>query len=434
MSSVNKNIAFLGLSQIIKFIIPLMTFPYLTRVLGVEGFGFFVLLMAISGYGTMIVQFGFDLSATAEVAKIKDDKNQLSEFAYRVLSVKMLLCIITLILIHIVININFDSDSVYNQIIYFYPAIIGSVFFPSWLFQGLERMKVMAMILLIGRVLTIPFIFLYVSSPQDIYLAGFFQSIAILISAIISFFYIRKERLLNTPNFKNKAINKTLKSGWPLFLSSVSYSMYSSATPLVIGFVSGPAAVAYFNIAQTIKNVALNLMAPIYQSIFPRINALVKSDTNLAKDVIAKYFVFSLILGLFGVSVLILFSDLIIKIVSGEEYIAASPVLIVLAISILFSIINNFFGLQTLIPFGYQNVFSKVVMTSGFLGLICIFILTAFYGEFGAAIAILMAEIIVLIMLFKIHLKFELNIFNHILSVIKDSKFFRKKIENDYNN
>jgi PST family polysaccharide transporter len=426
MSKVNKNIAYLGLSQIIKFIIPLMTFPYLTRVLGVEGFGLFVLLTAIIGYGTMIVQFGFDLSATAEVARIKDDKNKLSEFAYRIIFVKILLCIITLIIIHTVIKINVSSDSVYNQIIYFYPAIIGAVFFPSWLFQGLEKMKVMAMILLIGRASTIPFVFVYVNSSQDLYLAGLFQSIAVVISAIISIFFIKKEKLLNAPNFKNKEIYKTLSDGWALFLSSVSYSMYSTATPLIIGFLSGPAAVAYFNIAQTIKNVALNLMAPIYQSIFPRVNALMESNINLAKDFIAKYLVISLILGFFGVSVLIIFPELIITIVSGDEYIAASPILIILAISILFSIMNNFFGLQTLIPFGYQNVFSKIVIIAGVLGLALTFILTGFYDSFGAAIAILLTEILVLILLLKTHIKLELDVFRHILSAIKDNKFFIK--------
>jgi O-antigen/teichoic acid export membrane protein len=419
MSNVNRNIAYLGLGQTIKFIIPLMTFPYLTRVLGVEGFGFFVLLTAIIGYGTMVVQFGFDLSATAEVAKIKDDKNKLSEFAYRVFFVKILLCMVTLVIIHTVMKINVDADSVYHQIIYFYPAIIGAAFFPSWLFQGLERMKAMAMILLVGRALTIPFVFLFVNSSEDIYLAGFFQSIAIMISAVISVIYVSKMKLLNIPKFENRPIYQTLREGWPLFLSSMSYSLYSSATPLVIGFLSGPAAVAYFNIAQTIKNVALNLMAPIYQSVFPRVNSLVKKDTNLAKDCIAKYFLFSLMLGFLGVSVLIIFPGLIITIVAGEEYIAASPILIILAISILFSIINNFFGLQTLIPFGYQNVFSKIVLAAGVFGLATIFILTAFHGEFGAAIAILMAEVLVLIMLLKIHVKYELNIWSHILAVFK---------------
>jgi O-antigen/teichoic acid export membrane protein len=240
-----------------------------------------------------------------------------------------------------------------------------------------------------------------------------------MISAVISVIYVSKMKLLNIPKFENRPIYQTLREGWPLFLSSMSYSLYSSATPLVIGFLSGPAAVAYFNIAQTIKNVALNLMAPIYQSVFPRVNSLVKKDTNLAKDCIAKYFLFSLMLGFLGVSVLIIFPGLIITIVAGEEYIAASPILIILAISILFSIINNFFGLQTLIPFGYQNVFSKIVLAAGVFGLATIFILTAFHGEFGAAIAILMAEVLVLIMLLKIHVKYELNIWSHILAVFK---------------
>ena len=136
-----NNFFSLTLLKVLTYILPLITFPYLIRVLGVEKFGLIMFAQATMYYFEIVVDFGFNLSATSEVALNAKKVNKLNEIISAVFSIKCFLLIISFLILFIVLSIfdRFTDD----YLIYYYSflKVIAITFFPVWFFQGIEKMK-----------------------------------------------------------------------------------------------------------------------------------------------------------------------------------------------------------------------------------------------------------------------------------------------------
>jgi PST family polysaccharide transporter len=414
--SLNGNIIYLGLIELSKYILPLITFPYLTKTLGAEGFGMLGFFTALVGYAFLLIGYGFDLSATAKISMLRDDANKLEKYFSSILLSKIILffiCVLCVCLWWLIQKYILNNDPQESMVIFlcFLPGLIGSVFLPTWFFQGVEKMKVIAVITMVGRIVTIPLVFIFVHNKNDVWIAALLQNLAIFVSAIISLLYIYKYKLITKISIDFPNAIQNLKSSKHLFFTSVSSNLYMTSIPVIIGLAIGNSYVGYYNVAQTIKTVCLRLLSPIYNAIYPRVNYLITNDRESAILIIRRYFFLALFLCFCGVLFLNVFAEELVLIIAGPEFISSAVILKILSLSILISVVNNFAGVQTLIPMGYQVEFSKIVVFSGFLSLIITFILTLLSGVLGAAWATVMAELIVMILLFKFHLSRNLNVF-----------------------
>ncbi|MZI95815.1 oligosaccharide flippase family protein, partial [Vibrio sp. CAIM 722] len=146
-----SNILSLGSLQIFSYILPLITVPYIVRVLGPEYYGMIAFCSAVTGYWLLITDYGFSLTATKEVSLCRDNKRDLRKLYSTVLCAKMILCLFCFILLVIMIQV-FTKINI-NKDIYFilFGQVIGQVLFPVWLFQGLEKMKYITILNIISR-------------------------------------------------------------------------------------------------------------------------------------------------------------------------------------------------------------------------------------------------------------------------------------------
>ena len=410
MKTVNKNISYQLVTQLMLFGIPLLTFPYLTRVLGVESYGTLVFYTALLGYVLLICQFGFNLSATQFISKNREFKTLISRKYFAVIVIQMTFFLLSLAILFLLLSIiKIDTKEIY-LCLYLSIGIFGQIFTPIWLFQGVELLKNVTIFLFIGRLITIPVIFVLIKEPDDIYLVAVIQGLGVLVSCVLSNIFLMKNKVVKYTRISFYDLKTTLYESWELFIVTASSNLYNNTIPVILGITSGAQAVAYFTVARTIKTVITKMFNAIFQSIYPRIVVILKDSKSKASEFIIKYLKLSATIAFVTCVTIALFSKKIILIMAGSDYLEASSILSLLTFAIFMSVINNFFGVQTLIPLGYKRVLMKIVLIGGLVSVITLVPLTISFGAIGAAITVCIAELLIFVLLVKSHLQKNLKI------------------------
>lgn len=401
----NKNILYLGILQFLQYGVPLLTFPYLTRVLTPEGFGDLSFSISIVSIVGLFSQYSFGLTATSKLAQSKNNisSTEISEYFWVVTQSKFTLLFISILALFVITTVSESILHVKYIVIAALVTVIGNILISSWYYQALEKMKILAIIILIGRVLTLPLIFILVKDKEDVVLAAAIQASGFLFSGILSLYFSFRYLGLKLKLSSSKAIFLELKDSLDIFIATLGVSCYTLSIPVLIGLLSSNVHVGYYNVAETIRKSLMMIFQPIYQTVYPRVNILIVRSKNEAISILRKYLFICLFLALMALLVIHIQSIWLIQIVVGESYDGAVEVLEVMSFIIFLSVVNNFFSVQTLIPFGYKKEFSKSITIVSILSFVYSILLILFHNALGAAISVLLTEFIVFCVLFRLH-------------------------------
>ncbi|WP_227719734.1 oligosaccharide flippase family protein, partial [Yersinia proxima] len=184
MSVLRRNIFSLLLLQGSNYIIPLLTLPYLTRVLGVEGFGVYSLTLSLAQYFVILIDFGFNLSASKKIAEHQDDPEYISKVFFETLISKSILCLISIVIVVFLLAAN-SHAVIQHELIYTVLMLIGTTLMPVWFFQGIEKLSVVTNLMIVAKLSMLPLFFIFVHSDADVKYAVMIQSSMNLLAGII---------------------------------------------------------------------------------------------------------------------------------------------------------------------------------------------------------------------------------------------------------
>ncbi len=390
------NIASLGILQVANYIIPILIIPFVTKALGADFFGKASYAQNIISYLTIIVSYGFEYSATQDVAIHRDDKSKLQTIFWTVIRFKSFLLVISFVLLAIL----YFTFSKVNQdpFLYFYAALInvGLVLFPTWFFQGIEKMKDMAMfnfaIKLLGAVLVI----LLVNVSADYVTYVLILSLSYVLVGIISFLYVIKKYDLVLSYRKNKELsNNVIKKGAPIFLNNVFISLYAAVGMTIVGIYMTDFDVGIYSGAYKIIFAVIMLTCmPISFALFPvmsrKFNQSKKEGWQFFKRSLLLIFVLSLLISI----IVYLLSPYIVKIFLGNEFYDAIAILRKMSMIPSLVIIATMLTVQGLYGLQLQRYSPMVGLSCGGASLICSIILIPKIGIDGAILSWILAQII----------------------------------------
>jgi PST family polysaccharide transporter len=385
-----QNVAALYGVQVGRKLIPLVTIPYLARVLGIAGWGKVAFVTAVSEFVVIAIEFGFNLSATREIARHRNSPAACGEVMSGVLGAQALLALVGVSLAVLA--------SQWIPLLHDNPALlmgglvygISQGFAPLWFFQGLERMRLSSALEITGKLGTLCGMFLFIHSPADAWKWMALCGIAPTISTVVALSLAYQTIPLRRPTFR--LVSTALRMGWPMFVFRSAESLYGVGNALLLGLFAGPEIVGYFASAEKISKAAYGLLTPIRDSLFPRLSHLAKTGgmgaAALAKQGAAVMIGGGLLLG----AGIFATAPLLIRLVLGGEYAPAVSTLRILAFLPVLLSITNSAGMQWLLPLGKDAVINRIIIMAGLLNLALSLFLAPRFAHIGMAWAVVCSE------------------------------------------
>lgn len=347
-----SNFSYLSVLQISLLFIPLIAYPYLIRVLGKELYGLVIFTTVIAGYFTIFISFGFSMTGAKEVSIHRDNFQKLSEIVSAILIIKSVLLLVCFLVLY---GYFILYPSPYQVLYYLaFGACLLDVIFPQWFFQGIEKMKFITMISLGARLVFLGLIFVFVEEQGDVLWFPLANLVATVISGTASFYLIKKEGVrFIVPSFST--IKHYIKESYHFFLSNVLIQIYVNSNKAIIGTFLGMGAVAYYDLAEKIVNLIRIPQGIISQVSFPRISST--KNTSFIKKILR----FSLVINIFLYILLFFTAEYIVLLLGGKEMLSAVPIVQILGLLAPVVAVSNTMGILTLVPFGFNKLFTKMI-------------------------------------------------------------------------
>ncbi len=393
-----ENAIYLTILQWFNYLIPLFILPYLVRTIGTKMFGLVMFAQTVATIFTLITDFGFSITGTRTLSILKKNRTMKGELFFGVMSIKFALIILLLFFLFALTSTS-DKFS-QNKLIYYYSfgVTIGMTIFPSWFFHGIQNMKVITIVNAVSRTLFAGLVFMFITKPEDFLLVPLFNSASYIITGLFGLFYALKFLKIKVPSiiFIFNLVNESFK----LFLSNLSTSLYSSFNILIIGLLTNDTLTGVYASFEKIILALKNIYTPIYQAVFPWLS----TQTN-QKRIIKKMSRIVFLLGLFGVFVLITFSEEILILMFNDEIILSYKILFQAIAPILFlaglSMLYNYLYLSATKKYDLRL---KILGYTGLIGILLSTILTFYFDIYGVVFSVVFCEIILLICGLKVFL------------------------------
>lgn len=393
------NILALSGVQALGYLLPLITLPYVTRVLGVEAWGTVALVQVVLSYFLLVTNWGFNLSATRKVAAHRNDAKQLSKIFMATWFAQWILCLMACLVLFLFVGLIPYFEKSARYYLFGCTLIFGNVLFPVWFLNGLERMKELATLQIATRFLAVPLTFLLIAGPTDAPLLLGISGLTGILSGAMSVLWIKKNLDLSWKMPTRAQIYAELKEGSSVFLSTIWISCYTSITPIILGSVSGVSAVGYYAFADRFRSLGQSLVSPISNALFPRLSHLFSQDKQAAKALLFKSSKIILLLSASISLTLWLMTPYIVLLMGGDDFVPAIVALKWLAPLPFVISLSNILGIQIMIPNQKTYAFNRILGFCGLFSLVMVFPLIYWGGYIGASINTLIAECLVTILM-----------------------------------
>lgn len=398
MASLKTNVIFNYINTITGLIIPVITFPYASRILLPEGIGTVNFLSSIVSYIVLFTSLGIPLYAVKEIARCRDDVELRNKTTIEITVLSILLCLIGYI---IVILLGTLIPRINSNLGLFYVLSL-SILFTSigvqWFYQGIEDFKFITIRALIIRVLAAVSLFLFVKDKNDLLIYGAITVGSTVGNNFINFFHLRKYIPFSSFTKYRLDIKRHIKPALHIFVLNLIISIYVNLNTIMLGFMDGDYAVGLYTAANKLPHIILSLVTSMGVVLLPRCSNLIASNRmEEFSQVCDKAFKLVLMIALPATFGLILLSTPIIKIFCGNDFTGAVPVLYWTSPVILFIGLTNVIGIQILYPLGKENIVIYSTIGGAVVNLMLNIVLIPQYSAVGAGISTFAAELAVLI-------------------------------------
>lgn len=395
--SISKNYLYNTILKVLNIVFPMITFPYIARVLTASGVGKMNFSLSVISYFILVSRIGIPMYGIRECAKYRDDKKKLTKTVQEILIINFVSLILSLILFYIIL---FNSNTLANYkdvLLILSINIISTSIGMEWFYQAIEEYKYITIRNIFVKIFSLILIFLLIKDQNDYNIYAFILVISVSLSYLYNFFYSRT--YINIlKKYSNYNFKRHIKPILLLFAMSISISIYTNLDKVMLGILTNDEAVGYYTSANKMIKVIVSLVTSLGTVLLPRMSYYIENDlTKEINTLIDKSLNFILLLAIPASVGIFMLAKPIILIFTGSGYTEAITTIKILSPVILIIGLSNLIGVQILLSHGKE----KFTLISTSIGAITNFLLNLLLIPLlkhnGAAIATIVAEISVAI-------------------------------------
>lgn len=389
MNKVVKNYLYNLSYQILVLIVPLITTPYVSRVLGAKGVGTFSYTNSIVQYFILFGCIGLNLYGQREIAYVQHEKEKSDKVFWELVILRIITVSISLFAFYFTLA----SHGKYSSIFFIMCLdILASMIDISWFFQGIEDFKKIVVRNFIIKIVGVVLIFLFVKSSDDLLLYVICHSATLFLGNLSMWAYIPK--LVGKVKVRELEIKKHIRPTIVLFLPQIATSVYTVLDKTMIGFLTGvEEEVAYYEQGQKIVKIVMALVTSLGTVMMPRVANLFKqNEMEKVKNYLSKSFRFVFFLSFPMTFGLMAVSCNIVPWFFGSGYDKVIPNMMVISPILVMISLSNIIGMQYLLAIGRHRDFTISLVAGCVINFSFNLLLIPFFLSIGAAVATVIAE------------------------------------------
>ena len=350
------NFTYLSILEIIGLLLPLISYPYVIRTVGADNYGVVVFCQAIIAYVVIIINFGYNVSATRKISENRTNVFKIREIYSSIVYQKLLIFAICLVSgLFVLIFLKYDYSVI---LLGFIGLCIQEVFFPTWLFQGLERMKFITIITFVAKCSCLILIFLLVHDKKDYACIPVLYSIGGFFTSVLSVIILKKKFDIYFVKVSKYRMKEDFLESLPFFTSRLSAIVMERGNVLVIGTFFSYDMVAIYDLCAKIVSILKTPFSLVAQVIYPNV---AKSKNML---LVKKSIKIVLLFGAFVCLFVYLFAPNIILLLSDTSMLGAVSILKIMVLYVPIVGISYLFGASVLVVKGYSREYNLSVVYS----------------------------------------------------------------------
>lgn len=374
------NFISLSALKLVGYVFPLITLPYLARVIGVEKFGEIAFAAAIIIYFQTIVDFGFNYTAVRDIARCRDDLSSVSRIFSSIMFCRVILMLISFAIMMLCIYIipSFYENRIILLLTFLY--IPGYLLVPEWFFQAMEQMNYITLMNLLSKSLFTILVFIIIKEKNDYLYQPVLTALGYFVSGIISVaLIIRKFKIkFIIPSFREILI--TIKGSWNMFISLFLPNLYTNFSVILLRSYGGVVATGLYSSGYKFIDLVDQLSMVLSRTFYPYLARRLDKHAMYVKisgaiSVLASLFLF------FG-------ADLLTKIFYTNEFAESAIVVKIMAICPFFLFLMNTYGPNYLVLVNKENILRNIILFCSLGGFILSWIIVTNYSYKGVAITI----------------------------------------------
>ena len=409
--SIKYNLLMNMILKISGFIFPLITFPYVSRILLSEGTGRIAFAQSVISYYTLVASLGIPAYGVRKCAQVREDNQALTKCVKELLIINSI-CMVISYLAFIVMTFTISKFAAEKELLFITSlTIVLNTVGVEWFYQAIEQYDYITIRNLAFKVVSIILMFAFVHEQKDYLIYGSISIVGSVGSNFLNFLRLHKYIDLRQPGKLD--VMQHLKPIFTLFLYYAATTIYTNLDIVMLGFMTNDVETGYYNAAVKLKNVLVGAIIAIGSVSLPRASSYLASDKN---DDFKRLISLSSNLILFlAIPLCVYFvinADYTIQVLSGDDFINAVPAMRIITPSIICIGITSITAYQLLIPLGKNNVTLLGAVAGALVDLIINMLLIPHLGAGGAAIGTLVAELIVLIIHFGCLKEYRQDIIN----------------------
>lgn len=384
-----ENILILSGLHVFTYLFPLITIPFLSRTLGPHGWGVLAFYQAFGAIAIQIVEYGFDWSATRELARERDSVDRRGEILVNVTMAKIALASIVGLAAIVAFLL---LPPLQRQ-----PALVPAALFwafgqacnLNWYFQGLERMRFMAFLALSTKALATAAIFIIVDSSADAWMVLAVNGVAAWSVAIVGFAVAARKTRLH-PSLSGA--RHRLIQGWTFFVFQSAASIYTMGNAFILGLFAAPRVVGFYAAAEKLIRLITSFINPVARALYPRIGHLVMTSQQEASRLVRRSTIAAAAVSVVVSIATWVAAPTIISVGLGAGYEDAVQLLRIMSLLPVAIVPGYLLGSQWMLPLGHERPYVRIVLAAGVADLTLALALAPTLGAPGVAATVVITE------------------------------------------